>query len=285
MSNELSQFASWNQAVSELFDHLDNTNFPEYLVSAINQLVDVEAVLLALERRGEIPTLLYDLGIPAEHRKAHIDNYYSGAYLLDPFCMAVEEGLAPGFYHLSEIAPDDFYQSDYYRTYYKEASLVDDAYFVIELKDGIKLSIALGRQGEHPPFSAQDLDYLRLINPVIQKAAQRHWNHIWDQQSPPAPASYDLRDQIKAAFDNFGRSVLTERERDVAHLLLRGHSAKSAGQKLGISPDTVQTHRKHLYAKLDLTSQSELFSLFIAAVSNASGTLNSDPLAEYIGSA
>ncbi|MEH6473985.1 MAG: LuxR C-terminal-related transcriptional regulator [Halopseudomonas sp.] len=280
MSETHSQLKQWNQAVGELFYQLGNDDFPRYLIHAINQIVDVEAVLLVLERRDEIPALLYDLGIPDEQRKIHIDNYFSGAYLLDPFCLAVAEGLTPGFYHLSEIAPDDFYQSDYYRTYYQDASLVDDAYFVIEPKDGIKLSMAVGRQGDHPPFSQDELERLRSINPVVQGSMLHYWNDVLEQRPPIT--SPGMRSQVESAFNNFGRTLLTEREREVAHLLLRGHSSKSAAQKLGISPDTVQMHRKNLYAKLDLSSQSELFSLFIAALAHADGRLDEDPLQAYM---
>jgi DNA-binding CsgD family transcriptional regulator len=53
------------------------------------------------------------------------------------------------------------------------------------------------------------------------------------------------------------------REREIAHLILRGHSVKSTAQVLGISPETVRMHRKHLYTKLEINSQAELFALFI----------------------
>ncbi|WP_426415280.1 helix-turn-helix transcriptional regulator [Aestuariirhabdus sp. LZHN29] len=282
MNPEQSSIEQWNQALGTLFSHLDDPDFPRFLVQAINQLVPVEAVLLVLERRDEIPTLLYDLEIPAERRKIHIDSYFSGAYLLDPFCLAVAEGLAPGFYHLSEIAPDDFYQSDYYQAYYRDVSLVDDAYFVIEPKDGSKLSLGIGRQDDRPPFSAHELQLLRSMNPVVQGSMMQYWRNVLEQAPSTAQPASGMRSQVEAAFNNFGLSVLTEREREVVHLLLRGHSSKSAAQKLGISPDTVQMHRKNLYGKLDLSSQSELFSLFIAALPHGSGKPESDPLEAYM---
>lgn len=282
MTDDYAILQRWNLAVGQLFGQLESTDFPRFLIEAINQLVPVEAVLLTLEQREQSPRLLYDLGIPAAQRKLHVDTYLSGAYLLDPFCLAVSESLAAGFYHLAEIAPDDFYHSDYYRTYYREASLVDDAYFLVEPRDGTRLSLAIGRQGSHAPFSADELQRLRAMDPVVQGAMLRYWKQVVEPQPPHEAQEPGMRSQVEAAFHNFGRSLLTERERQVVHLLLRGHSSKSAAQRLEISPDTVQMHRKNLYAKLDLSSQSELFSLFIAALSHASGSGDDDPLATYM---
>ena len=51
--------------------------------------------------------------------------------------------------------------------------------------------------------------------------------------------------------------------RPLAQLLLRGHSTVSVALQLGISPTTVKTHRKNLYAKLGIATQFELFSRFL----------------------
>lgn len=108
----------------------------------------------------------------------------------------------------------------------------------------------------------------------------RYWQAVIEPRPRTEPVT--LRSQVESAFNNFGRSILTEREREVALLMLRGHSSKSAAQKLDISPDTVQMHRKNLYSKLDLSSQSELFSLFITALSHADHRLDEDPLRSYM---
>ncbi|MCY1182826.1 Bacterial regulatory protein, luxR family [compost metagenome] len=76
--------------------------------------------------------------------------------------------------------------------------------------------------------------------------------------------------------------MLTERECLVAQYMLRGHSIRSLAERLGISEDTVKTHRKHLYAKLDIAKQSELFSLFIDSVAQAQEGLSKDPLESYL---
>ncbi|KXK67489.1 LuxR family transcriptional regulator [Pseudomonas monteilii] len=47
--------------------------------------------------------------------------------------------------------------------------------------------------------------------------------------------------------------------------MLSGCSSKEIARKLEISVETVKVHRKHMYSKLGIKSQSELFSLFLQA--------------------
>ena len=67
---------------------------------------------------------------------------------------------------------------------------------------------------------------------------------------------------------SFGAGVLTAREREVAAFTLKGHSAESTGQILGISPGTVRIHRRNIYAKLRINSQGELFSRFLRTLTD-----------------
>ena len=57
--------------------------------------------------------------------------------------------------------------------------------------------------------------------------------------------------------------MLTHRECEIAGLILKGHSSKSIARIIEISPGTVKIHRKNIYRKLGISSQSELFSLFL----------------------
>jgi len=49
------------------------------------------------------------------------------------------------------------------------------------------------------------------------------------------------------------------------HLMLSGCSSKEIARKLQISAETVKVHKKHIYAKLGIKSQSELFLIFLQA--------------------
>ena len=75
-----------------------------------------------------------------------------------------------------------------------------------------------------------------------------------------------LHQHVQTVLQQFGTSVLTPRERDVVQLLLKGYPSKRVARELGISGHTEQAHRKNIYQKLDLSSHSELFSLFFDAL-------------------
>ena len=52
--------------------------------------------------------------------------------------------------------------------------------------------------------------------------------------------------------------VLSEREREVVRLTAEGHTALQAGERLSLSPKTVETYRHRAMQKLGLTNRAEL---------------------------
>ena len=57
---------------------------------------------------------------------------------------------------------------------------------------------------------------------------------------------------------------LSERERDVLHMLALGHTNQEVGKKLFISVRTVDTHRAHIMQKLDLETRADLVMFALA---------------------
>lgn len=52
--------------------------------------------------------------------------------------------------------------------------------------------------------------------------------------------------------------ALSEREREVFQLVAEGHSNKEIADILSVSPATVETHRAHIFQKLDLHNTAEV---------------------------
>ena len=53
-------------------------------------------------------------------------------------------------------------------------------------------------------------------------------------------------------------AFLTDREREVAQLYAEGHSTKQIAECLNLSVKTIETHRRNIMQKLDITSVAEL---------------------------
>ena len=115
------------------------------------------------------------------------------------------------------------------------------------------------------------------LTPLIEKICQQYWSQAaTDEQSP------NIRARMQHALDHFGASLLTQREKQVVHLILHGHTTKTVSEELNIVVETVKLHRKHAYAKLDINSQSELFYLFIDSLMSVEEYVEGDPLSNYM---
>ncbi len=260
---------AWHEQVAQLMAAHDTAQFPAILVDTLRHVVPFDYSVFFAYRGQERPLCLFDTFTP-QQRIVFVTDYQVGPYLLDPFYQACGERIEPGLYRLREIAPDRFYHAEYYRSYYRRTGLSEEIGFIIALPDDVMLVISLMRAGNSACFSDRDMNKLRRAEPILHAAAAQHWNSLGKERgdeikADSAVASFDMH--VVSAFENFGSTILTRREREVVGMVLRGHSSESIGRHFGISTGTVKIHRKNIYAKLDISSQSELFSQFISYLS------------------
>ena len=60
---------------------------------------------------------------------------------------------------------------------------------------------------------------------------------------------------------SFKLDSLSEQEQRIAGLVLRGYSYTEIAKTLNIQPNTVKTHKKRIYSKLNINSKRELFAV------------------------
>ena len=58
--------------------------------------------------------------------------------------------------------------------------------------------------------------------------------------------------------DSMSPATLTAREREVVQLYAEGQTTKKIAERLNLSIKTVETHRRHIMEKLNITSIAEL---------------------------
>lgn len=237
---------------------LDTPALPRALIDLLRGVVPFSYAVIFGYRGAERPIDLYD-DFPPGKRRVFVTDYQAGPYLLDPFYLAALRPVAPGLYRLRDMAPDRFYQGEYFRNYYVQTGLAEEIACFVDLPGSAMLVLSLMRAER--PFSQREFRAIDAVFPFVAAVARRHWAGIGRQFG--AAGQHRLQRRVAYDFESFGEGILTLRERQVAEFTLRGHSAESAGQILGISPGTVRIHRRNIYTKLRINSQGELFSRFL----------------------
>ena len=225
----------------------------------LQQICHVDHFVLFVYEGNHRPLALFDT-FPPDKRHVYVEDYQVGPYLLDPFYLACTRNQAPGLWRLRQFAPDHFYLGEYYVTYYQQTGLTEEIAFFVDLAEGAKAVLSLMRSTCSPAYSRDEMQWLDCAQPVVEQVVNEAWELC--RAHAPRPVQ-DLDYKIREAFDQFGAHVLTAREQEVVQMLLRGHSSASVAEHLVISPGTVKIHRKNIYAKLGIGSQSELLGLFV----------------------
>ena len=112
----------------------------------------------------------------------------------------------------------------------------------------VRQAISAGAHG-YVPKRATDTEVIEAIRRVA--AGERYVD-------PDLGAQLVVADSVPAL------EPLSDRERDVLHLLALGHTNQEIGKKLFISVRTVDTHRAHIMRKLRLETRAELVLFALA---------------------
>lgn len=218
-----------------------------------------EGTCLIAFYRERSPEVLHHTLEPAG-ASHYLDRYLAGPYLLDPLFQLAQQTFKPGFCRYREATPDRFRSSEYYRQYCEQTHLTDEIDYLVDVDAGVTVVLVVGRRTRR--FSQAEVQRLKELKDTVHAAMR----NVWDHHKRANGGSDDnevAHLRLTGCFDNFGKDVLTDRERQITQLLLRGHSTKSIARELDIAPGTVMVHKRNLFAKLGISSQYELFSRFI----------------------
>jgi len=281
MTNNPVDFEAWSQKLANALARVGKDDFAVTLYDALACLASHCDPIIWFYPAGDKPFALDTRGELSD--ATDVDQFLKGPYLLDPYYLAGAEHSEEGFYRLADLAPTAFKKSAYYRSYYVRIDMADEAGYIVYYGEHSFANISFGRKDTEAPFSEEELSRLKSVAGIVCHLLRQHIEKLSPQSSAGEEETKGLPQHLQSALTHFGTSLLTEREREVIHLFLRGHSTKTAAEKLGISPETIKLHRKNSYAKLDVASQAELFVLFIDSLSQSGPYPGEDPLVRYMG--
>jgi DNA-binding CsgD family transcriptional regulator len=250
------------------------------LADELVQRLSVDSILILRYPTEAAPQLLYGRTDHA-HRANKIDDYLLGHYVLDPFYVRAEYCSNQGFISLRDVIEEDFASSEYYKTHYQVAGLIDEVCFCCGDGQGGHLNLSLSRTIGRNHFTSAELEAARAVAPLVTAALRTTWRALSQDVSVREDPRSEHHLYIENARQNFGRSVLTDREFEILQHLLYGKSVDFIARRLDIAASTVKVHRKHIYSKLNINSQAEIVTLLLEVVGSTKYEPGRDPLAVY----
>jgi len=210
--------------------------------------------------------------------RAGIRNYAEKTYLVNPFFRWLQEVDAPSGCHRMEDLLKDYVvhaiddefpatpvtsEEIGYLTHGWPVGL-QEIMLVAALKDGSVIEFTAMRSRAKGGYRDFDLTPLRQFAPVLESLCRKQI----EIAGKPGAAQQHGR-SINDWLATFATDVLTEREREILAMVLQGYSSEAISMRLGIAVPTVKTHRQRAYAKLGISSQTELLRVFLDHIEDA----------------
>jgi DNA-binding CsgD family transcriptional regulator len=254
----------WLAALPDLILRIGTPEFMPALDARLSRVARFDLSCVFAYPMGEGARLLHD-GLGPLSDPDIMRRYLQGGYLLDCVYTACKHATPAGLYRLRELAPDAFFEGEYYNSpdihpciSLESGSLAEEIVFLVPLAGGFHAAYSLLRSSGGPVFSGAEMAALRQTEPHVRALVARHWAELAPAKDARPPGG-----RLEDAFAAFAADRLTDRERLIVSLVLQGHSSHSIGLRLGIAEGTVKNHRKHIHAKLGISSQAQLFALFV----------------------
>lgn len=252
------------RAVADLIVKVGTSALPAALDAFLTAIAPFDLSVIFGYPFDQTPLVLYD-GYRDRATRSAMEAYLKGAYLLDPFYTASVAGHPPGLWRMRQLSPEQFFESDFYSAAevhpcisMEPGSLVEEIGFLIPLPAGFTAAYSLMRNRGRSPFTESEMSRLRAVDPIVQAVVAAHWRGLEPAATSAAPA-----DEMEGAFSTFCADRLTYQQRRIVQLILRGHSSGAIADIIGVVEGTVKNHRKSIYKRLGISSQSELFAMFL----------------------
>ena len=143
----------WIEATGSMISAIGTQGFAKELSKVLKAIVPFDYTVVFGYYGAARPMDLFD-NFPEQKRKVFVEDYQDGPYLLDPFFLACGNRVEAGLYRIRDIAPDRFFQGEYFRNYYARTGLAEEIGFFIEVSGGAMIVVSLMRSEKM--FSAKE---------------------------------------------------------------------------------------------------------------------------------
>lgn len=232
-------------------------NHVERLIDAIGADIAHDLVTVTRYSATRQPQFVTHRGYSEHMRQRYLEQYY----VYDPFYAHWRNHRRPGILPLNSFASPESRRGRYIAEFLAQSRIRDEV--GVLLPDGGDWCLGIFLDRKSRAFRERDITTLRRRFPVFAalharglalRGGDRH------DMGAPLPA---LRPVDEARLPAALWPALSPREREIVELILAGHPTRAIAERLAIAHGTAKNHRRRIYAKLDITSERELFLQFL----------------------
>lgn len=237
---------------------------------------------------GGVPNCVIAEGQYAESRgvaKRLAKEYVDGAYRMDPTIAAhrvSRTSSSSGLPIVRSVSPSAISDPLYRQRFYDEASVRQELALIASV-DEKTLYCSFYRNQNHLEFNSEDSQRLAAFGNFLAETLNKHVEFLRHKGrqviAAPEPSALNpekrerMYEQLRASLLR-APGALTQREAEICASIALGYTALGISLNLGISINTVATHRKRAYAKLGISCQNELFARYFDSMGATALALN-----------
>ena len=181
--------------------------------------------------------------------------YIQHYWKLDPANAVLDAQLRVGRKAMLRLQSHEIENSEYRRDCYRSVDLID-RFSLIKSLGGEVIRINFYRKTSNGRFREADLAALSTLADLAITAIGKH------DSLHAVPVTGDPYDRYCRRLA-LGAPNLSIRETQVCALIVLGQRSQAIAHKLGLSINTILSHRRRAYAKLQISSQNELFHMLL----------------------
>lgn len=244
--------------LSALITSVGESDFQKKLIHSMKLLVGANHCVFVKYPRGKHRSKTIftqgDIGIDLANQCSTL--YDEDYFEHDPMFQKIiisERIVKPVYFHPGF---DDIVDQSYRHELIERCNIIDKLSLLYGSSDWI-YSLNLYRLEGNGCFQVDDLASIHGRGEVIFALLKKH---IQLKDHVEIDLSFNW---VNRRFFSLYKELLTDRERQVCTRIILGHTSISIGLNLGISVNTILTHRRKAYEKLGIGTQSQLFSLLV----------------------
>lgn len=193
-----------------------------------------------------------------------VRKYLDIYYVYDPFYAHWRKHQKPGVYPLNRLQAKAQMRGIYIAEFLGQSVISDEVGVMLNDGPGWCLGIFLDRK--KLSFTVKEIARLEAgftVFATIHDLDTRSRSSNFMRTTQPSSLGREPLAQSATFLPADLWPELSARERELVKLILAGHPTASIARKLGIAAGTVKNHRLHIYKKLDITTERELFLQYI----------------------